>query len=227
MTLDPRLDILGAALADASRTRILCELMDGRAFTNKELASAAGITPQTATAHLQKLQGAGLTSSLRSGRQVYHRLASAEVAAALEQLAHLTPSDHLARAGRAGQEVRLARSCYSHLAGRLGVALAQALIRDQVVQVTDGTAAPGPHYEALVTRLGLTVPPGRPLVRLCLDWTERRHHLSGPFATALMTHALEAGWLARRTGARSLRITPAGQAAFAQHFGLTAADLSL
>ena len=89
MAIEPRLDIIGAALADPSRSRILCELMDGRAFTNKELACAADVSPQTASAHLKQLEMAGLTSSLRSGRHVYHRIAGADVAQVLEGLASL------------------------------------------------------------------------------------------------------------------------------------------
>ncbi len=100
MNLQPRLDITGAALADPSRSRILCELMDGRAFTNKELACAANVSPQTATAHLRQLERAGLTASLRSGRHIYHRIANAEVAAILERLAQLSPTDHLSRSAQ-------------------------------------------------------------------------------------------------------------------------------
>ena len=98
MTIEPRLDIIGAALADPSRSRILCEMMDGRAFTNKELACAANVSPQTASAHLKQLEQAGLTASLRSGRHVYHRIANAEVAAILEGLAQLSPTEHLSSA---------------------------------------------------------------------------------------------------------------------------------
>ena len=89
MTTEPRLDIIGAALADSTRSRILCEMMDGRAFTNKELACAADVSAQTASAHLKHLEAAGLSSSLRSGRNVYHRIASAEVAGVLEALQFL------------------------------------------------------------------------------------------------------------------------------------------
>ncbi|WP_170481174.1 ArsR/SmtB family transcription factor [Ruegeria arenilitoris] len=134
MAIEPRLDIFGAALADPSRSRILCELMDGRAFTNKELACAADVSPQTASAHLKKLENAGLTSSLRSGRHIYHRIATAEVAQVLEVLASLSPTDHLSRSGQAATDTLRARSCYNHIAGRLGVLMKERLIALDVLR---------------------------------------------------------------------------------------------
>lgn len=217
MTIEPRLDILGAALADPSRARILCELMDGRAFTNKELAAAAGITAQTASAHLKRLEGAGLTAALRSGRHVYHRIASPRVAEVLEGLSALSPTGHLDRPGRAAAETRRARSCYDHIAGRLGVLLALRLIETGAVRAVGDTLAPGPRFAAFLAEAGLEpLPPARgvPQVRACLDWTERRPHLSGALGRALLTRALDAGWLRRQTGSRALSVTEAGFGAF-------------
>ena len=229
MSIEPRLDVIGAGLADPSRSRILCELMDGRAFTNKELACAANISPQTATAHLKKLEMAGLTASLRSGRNIYHRIANAEVARALEGLATLSPTDRLSRHSRASADTRRARSCYNHLAGRLGVLMAERLVDLDTVSLRDGAAAPGPRFQALVRELGIAVAPARrgaPVVSLCLDWTERRHHVSGPFATAILQKSLEENWLLRRTGSRALTVTDAGFAAFERWFGLRREDLA-
>ena len=218
MHLAPRLDIIGSALSDPSRTRMLCELMDGRAYTNKELASAAGVTPQTATAHLKHLADIGLTVSLKSGRCVYHRLAGPEVAQTLEAIAVLAPSDHLHRATQ-GKGARLdalvARSCYDHLAGRLGVAICAALQKKDLLQPEGLSFVPKP--DELWGKLGVVFPekPGRkPFARTCLDWTERKHHLAGPLATQLMSHAFEAHWLRRIRNGRGLEITTAGQHAF-------------
>lgn len=230
MTSEPRLDIIGAALGDPSRARILCELMDGRAFTNKELASAAGITAQTASAHLGRLGGAGLTTSLRSGRHVYYRIASAEVAEVLEALATLSPRDHLARTGPKGDDTRRARSCYNHLAGRLGVQIAERLCAMQVLEHEGESEAlrPGARYGGFVRELGLDVAPRRgaqPVARLCLDWSERRHHISGPLAIAIMQKALTMGWLERRRASRALIVTAPGVDAFRRWFGLSRDDL--
>ncbi|WP_282153081.1 ArsR/SmtB family transcription factor [Ruegeria atlantica] len=116
MAIEPKLDIIGAALADPSRSRILCELMDGRAFTNKELVCAAEVSPQTTSAHLKQLEVASLTASLRSGQHVYHWVASADVARVLEGLATLSPTDHLSRPGQIATDTQRARSCYNHIA---------------------------------------------------------------------------------------------------------------
>ena len=230
MTLEPRLDILGAALADPSRSRILCELMDGRAFTNKELACAANVSPQTASAHLKQLEHAGLTSSLRSGRHVYHRIANAEVAAILEGLAQLSPTEHLSRPGRLGADTRRARSCYNHIAGRLGVLMTDRLMELKVLTVRDDAISAGPRYRAFLDDIGIEVPirgTGKPPAKFCLDWTERRHHISGSLATAIMQKFLEAHWLGRRTGSRALIVTDDGLNALATQFGLTKLDINL
>ncbi len=231
MNTEPRLDVIGAALADPSRVRILCELMDGRAFTNKELASAAGVTPQTATGHLQKLRSAGLVTSVKSGRHVFHRIANEEVAETLERLSALSPTDHLySGKGRSlpGDEALLARSCYNHLAGRLGVLIAERLISRGLLEVTDGGASFAPEGVAVFERLGIEIGASgrRPLVSLCLDWTERKHHLSGPLAAAFLDRALAAGWLARRQGSRALTLTDAGAEVLRDAFSISEADLN-
>jgi len=230
MTIEPRLDIIGAALADPSRSRILCELMDGRAFTNKELACAACISPQTASAHLKQLEGAGLTASLRSGRHVYHRIANADVAAILEGLAQLSPTDHLSRPGRPDANTSCARSCYNHIAGRLGVLMTDRLIARNVLTVRNDAIRAGPRYQTFLDEIRIEVPlggTGKPLAMLCLDWTERRHHISGPLATAIMQKFLEAKWLERRTGSRALIVTEDGFDALERRFCLHRQDIDL
>jgi len=174
---NPRLDILGAALGESSRSRILCELMEGRAFTNKELACAAEISPQTATAHLRQLEQAGLTVSLRSGRRVYHRLAGPDVAETLERLACLTPSDHLRRhrkgVGRQ-DDTLLARRCYNHIAGRLGVLITERLSAMDVFRLQGDALIRGARHAAFCTELGFCSDRGRSYrlcAKLCLDLT--------------------------------------------------------
>lgn len=224
MTIEPRLDIIGAALADPSRSRILCELMDGRAFTNKELASAASITPQTASAHLTQLEMAGLTSSLRSGRHVYHRIASAKVASALEGLATLSSTDHLSRKDRPSTDTRRARSCYNHIAGRLGVLMTDRLVALGVMQVRNESISPASQCQTFFNDIGVMIPPvapGKPLARLCLDWTERRYHIAGPLAVAIMQKSMDAKWLESRSGSRALTVTDDGFDAFGRWFGLS------
>ena len=224
MAIEPRLDIIGAALADPSRSRILCELMDGRAFTNKELACAAEVSPQTASAHLKQLELAGLTSSLRSGRHVDHKIASGDVAQVLEGLATLSPTDHLARPGQTAIDTQRARSCYNHIAGRLGVLMTERLVALNVLTLRDDAMMAGPRYQAFLDDIGIENPPissGKSPAKLCLDWTERRHHISGPLATAIMQKSLTANWLERWTGSRALTVTADGLDALERYFGLS------
>lgn len=221
MTLTPRLDIIGSALADASRTRMLCELMDGRAYTNKELACAAGITPQTASAHLRKMQEAGVITAERSGRCLYHRIAGADVAGTLETLATLAPSDHLYRnQQRKGAKAGMleARSCYDHLAGRLGVQITEALIACGDLIRDGGRFHPRPSQRW--SGLGVQLTGSVSLARPCLDWTERKPHVAGPVGRQILSHALESGWVLRSKGQRGLRVTSKGAAAFKNVLGL-------
>ena len=202
MTVEPRIDIIGSALSDPSRARILCELMDGRAFTNKELACTANITAQTASTHLKVLGGAGLTKSARSGRHIYHRIANQGVADALEALAGLSPTDHLHRARRSGRpeaDALVARSCYSHIAGRLGVCIAHSLTESGTLIEHEGAISVHPPRMCFFRQMGIEVPElgrnRRPFVKCCLDWTERRNHISGPLGSLLMQRSFDAGWL--------------------------------
>lgn len=215
-----RLDILGDALAHPSRARILNALMDGRAFTAGELASYAGITPQTCTAHLDRLEYARLITRLRSGRHVYNRIASEEVARALEMLSTLA-ADPLPCS--TPPELRRARSCYNHLAGRLAVEITHALVSKELLTEENGqfTARPSPLW----ADLGVTLPSAarkQPFAKCCLDWSERKHHISGPMGTQLMSHGLSERWLARPArNARYLEVTPKGRRAFSTLLGLS------
>lgn len=229
----PRFDIIGQAISDASRTRMLCELMEGRSFTNKELASAAGITAQTATAHLQMLQNAGLVVAEKRGRCVFHRLANAEVAHVLEQLATIAPSDHLIRAQRRkAKDIAQLRSCYDHLAGPLAVAMTDRLLERGCLREADGGFRA--CADEVWKKLGVTLPVQtdkkaalrrQPFARPCMDWTERRLHISGPLGQQILTHAFDSGWVTRNRYKRGLHLTGAGARAFEAILGLRCAEL--
>lgn len=227
----PRFDIIGQALSDASRTRMLCELMDGRSFTNKELASAAGITAQTATAHLRMLQNAGLIVAEKRGRCVFHRISNGEVARVLEQLAAIAPSDHLHRIQqRKAGKISQLRSCYDHLAGPLAVAMTARLIeRGLLVEEHGGfRVCADPCWQ----HLGVTLPsePTRansrqPFARPCMDWTERKLHVSGPLGKQILNHAFEQGWVKRNVHKRGLVLTGPGHRALAEILGICSQEL--
>lgn len=225
MNTEPRLDIIGAALADPTRAQILCNLMDGRAWTNKELACTSGVTAQTASAHLGHLARVGLIMAERSGRNVYHRIADSQVAETLESVAQLAPTQHMNRASRRSlpaRDIMRARCCYNHIAGRLGVLMTARMIEMDVL-VRKGTGLVlGPASQGFFAHLGVSLAGvNTSLVKPCMDWTERRHHISGPVATKLLTHALKVGWVQRQPIGRALRISSDGYCTFEAFFGLS------
>ncbi len=230
MNLEPRLDILASALADRSRCRIVWALMDGRAHTAKELAFRADATPQTASFHLQHLLGADVIACHRQGRHRYYFIERPEIADAIEAMALAAPAEHLkALPQRAADELRFARSCWNHLAGRLGVALADRMTA--LGMFTSDVDEPRPSSAGMdkLAAIGLDVAAiergRRPAVRRCLDWTERRFHLAGSVGVMLLEHMLAHDWLVRRDQTRGLMVTDHGEVALRDHFGLEIAEI--
>ncbi len=222
-----------ALLGDVARAAILCVLLDGRARTAGELAHAAGVTPQTASSHLGRLADAGLITVLAQGRHRYHRLANPEAAHALEALGVLAGGQkRRARVpGPRDAALREARTCYDHLAGRFGVAIADAL------RLAGGTIAHARDVEITaegarrLACLGVNVASlrrdGRSLCRHCLDWSERRPHLAGAVAAQILRNALASGWVERRHDSRAVRVTPEGLRVFATSLGSGFAALAV
>lgn len=207
---------------------MLVALMDGRALTAGELAYFAHVTPPTASAHLAKLVEARILTVTARGRHRYFRLASPSVARMLESIAVVSgmaaPPVRRPRSAR-DEALCFARTCYDHLAGRLGVAIADALVaRDHVILDEDGGVVTDAGA-ALLARLGLDVTAlqrrrGRVFCRPCLDWSERRPHLAGALGAALAQGLFEAGWIERLRDSRAVRVTPAGQAGLQATFGI-------
>lgn len=215
-------------IGDAARANILSALMDGRALTAGELAWHAGVSAQTTSGHLAKLAEARLVAVERRGRHRYHRLATPEVARAVEALMALAaagPARHRPTGPR-DAALRLARTCYDHLAGRLGTGLADSLReRGHVVvgEEGDGAAAvteAGRRF--LRDGLGIELAPAgrRPLCRTCLDWSERRPHLAGRLGAALCRRSLELGWTTPVRDGRAVAITPDGRRGYRELFGI-------
>ena len=219
---EPRLARVAAMIADASRSRMLAYLLDGEFASAGELARAASVSPATASAHLAQLLDGGLLVCEPRGRHRYYRLADAEVAQALSALALVAERDAHARAWASPprQRLRQARCCYGHLAGALGVQLMQGLLQRGWLQPEGGAFALTAAGQQGLAGLGLDPaawqqPSRARLAYGCLDWSERRDHLAGRLARALLSHALAQGWLRRVPGERALQITPPGQRALA------------
>jgi DNA-binding transcriptional ArsR family regulator len=222
MSDSTRIATTAALLGDPARANMLAALMDGRALTAKELAYAAHVTPQTASGHLAKLSDGGLLAAEKQGRHRYFRLASPLVGQMLEGvMAVAGPEPARPTTWRGGEALRKARTCYDHLAGRLGVALADALTESGHLALgTDGGEVTE-QGQRFLSDFGASPPPGRRIYcRPCLDWSERRPHLAGRLGAALASRCFALGWIARQRDTRAVQITAAGHDGFREIFGI-------
>ncbi|MCF6378151.1 winged helix-turn-helix domain-containing protein [Nocardioides KLBMP 9356] len=218
------LSVIARCMSDPTRSRMLVALMDGRAWTARELAEAGGVAASTATDHINRLAGGGLLIEHRQGRHRYVALAGPDVASAIEALAALGQEEvrppRSMRQARTNAALARARLCYDHFAGGLGIAITDGLIAKGVVE---------PHSLELSRRgsawledrLGAPLPPQRRAVtRPCLDWTERRVHLAGAYGAHIATVALNRGWVDRLPSSRAVEVTTAGAGQLADVFGV-------
>ena len=220
---------VAALIGDTARATILAALMGGQSLTASELAFLAHISRPTASEHLAKLTQARLIALYRQGRFRYYRIASPHVAAMLESIklvaAIEVPSRYQPRSVQDAQ-VRFARTCYDHLAGQIGVAIADALAaKGHVMLSEDGGELTEAGAQFLAT-LGVNVTP-RPRSRRifckpCLDWSERRYHIAGHVGAEICRRCLELGWLARQRDTRALLLTAEGQAGLFECFAIDA-----
>jgi DNA-binding transcriptional ArsR family regulator len=229
---DADISVVGALLADRARCQILVALLDGRALPASVLAAEAGVAASTASGHLGRLTDAGLLTVERYGRHRYYRLAGPEVASVIETLSTLAPARPVRslREGSRAARLRAARTCYDHLAGRLGVLVMASILErgyltggdglfDPVTAVDDRPSAGGHDVDYTVTDsgrkffadLGIGPLAGRRAVRYCVDWTEQRHHLSGEAGRAILRWMLDQRWLVRERSSRALRVSEAGR----------------
>jgi DNA-binding transcriptional ArsR family regulator len=223
----------GALIGNPSRTAMLDALLGGRAMTATELARIAGVSPATASEHLARLGAGGMVEVVAQGRHRYHRIASPDVAAALEALAHVAPPKpaRTLRQSRRARSLAEARTCYDHLAGRCGVAVHDGLVaREWLVAEPGGYALTATGRDGLLA-WGVDVADAeaakRAYARPCLDWTERREHLAGALAAAITTALVDGPepWFVRRADDhRGLRPTEVGRARLADLGWAPAAD---
>jgi DNA-binding transcriptional ArsR family regulator len=219
---------LARLLADDTRATFCLALLDGRAWTVTELARHAGVAASTASEHTSRLIAGGLLSEERQGRHRYVRIATPDVANLIETITSAAGRQPAAVSSLAGarrrRAITRARTCYDHLAGRLGVAIADAMTDRGFVSWDRGLAVT-PDGERWLATLGLRAEPPRPtrrpVLRSCLDWTERRPHLGGSVAAALCRHAFDASWIGRVGASRAVTVTDAGRDALERHLGIT------
>lgn len=205
---------VGKAIGSPARAAMINVLFDGASHSAGALARAAGVTSATASQHLALLTEAGLVTVQERGRYRYFALANARIASALEQLGSpVRPPVTSLRLSREQRRVRLARTCYDHLAGQLGVALADRFVTAGWIDpgITAVTAA---GADAFAEHFGIdvSVPPTtrRPVLRACPDWTEKREHIAGALGAQVADAALTRGWVIRKPDSRGLTITQEG-----------------
>ena len=216
-----------ALIGEPARAALLVALTEGDSLPARELAARAGIAPSTASGHLARLLDGRLVVAERSGRHRYFRLAGAEVATAIEALSVIAPPRPVRslRAAAVGEALRETRTCYDHLAGRLGVEVTAALERRRVLIHDEqhgyrlGPGAADYFSSELAIDVDKLRRGRRVFARPCLDWSERRRHLAGALGAALASTLLERRWVERRDGNRSLEVTPAGRAGLERIFG--------
>jgi DNA-binding transcriptional ArsR family regulator len=223
MKLGPDITRVAALLGDPARANMLSALMGGQALTAGELAREAGVTPQTASSHLAKLEAGGLLIRRRQGRHNYFALVGADVAEALEQLTLVAErAGHMrTRPGPKDPAMRRARVCYDHLAGDAGVAMLDALVARGRIVDDDGSLVLTDAGRAFARDFGVALETAgrRPLCKACLDWSVRRSHLSGVLGAGLLQRIYDLGWARRMDGQRVVQFSAPGLRAFEQAFG--------
>ena len=221
----PHIAGIAALIGDRARADILTALMGGQALTATELATVAGISKQTASAHLAKLVDGKLAAVESQGRHRYFRLADDDVAELLEGLMGIAFRTGALRLKSSPREpaLRKARVCYDHLAGELGVLAFDSFQKRRFLRHGDGGLRLTPAGERFVSELGIDASAHRderrPACRVCLDWSVRRHHLAGSVGAALLQRIYALGWARRETGSRVVRFSPAGEQAFRERLG--------
>lgn len=220
MLADARIAAAANLLAEPARAAMLAALADGRALPAGELARCAGITPQTASAHLGRLVSGSLLVVERHGRHRYYRIADPAVVRALEALALLPPATRhpILPDQRVASSLRFARMCYDHLAGELGVRWTEGLLANGTIDAGEGsyrvTRDGARSLEAFgidaaaLSKLRRAFAPG------CLDWTERRYHIGGALGRALADQCFTRRWLERSPRSRAVRLTAKGRQGF-------------
>ena len=209
--MEPDISSVAALISEPARARILLALLDGRGLPATELAQRAGITCQTASSHLAKLSEGGLLQVIPQGRHRYYRIGNSRIAELLESMARFAPR---AETDRARSPIQIARTCYNHIAGKLGVAVTEAIVRRKLLKEAGRDYELTTNGAGWFSELGIDVAAlrksGRVFARQCLDWSERRNHLAGVLGSALAEYLFNDGWIERVPESRAVRITKLG-----------------
>jgi len=222
--METSIEHIAALIGDPVRVRILWTLLDGRAYTARELAIGVETSPQNLSMHLSKLLKAGLLSVEAQGRHRYYSFSREEVAFAIEAMANLVPPPGVHQEPEM-VPINYCRTCYDHLAGKVGVLVTDSLVTQKIIEPAGGKFTVTAKGTKWLTRLDidcLTLQQHRrAFTRACLDWTERRSHLAGALGAALLKKMLDERWIRHMANSRAVLVTPKGQKAFREVFGIT------
>lgn len=224
MGANPHVADVVSLLGGSSRTSILTSLMDGRYHTASELAYAAAIKPQTASFHLAKLIEGNLIVVEKYGRHRYYHLAGQKVAEMLETFLTVSPPADIRSLNQSDEAkaLRRGRTCYDHLAGYLGVSLTNAMINYGYLERGEKEFLLTSEGEYFLTDFGINLPEVRKkrryFSRVCLDWSERHHHLAGALGQAIAEQLFNMEWIVRMPSTRAVKVTDKGLEGLKQHF---------
>ncbi|MFD3448945.1 ArsR/SmtB family transcription factor [Microbacteriaceae bacterium 4G12] len=226
MSANPNAALIATLVSETSRAAILTVLLDGRFHPASELAYMAGIKPQTASFHLSKMVYANVVAVEKQGRHRYYGIQNQEVAQIMESLLSIAPPVEIKSLKQASENksLRLARTCYDHLAGHLGVQLTLSLINMGIINEEKYgfivTEKGEEFFTAFEIDLEKVKKKRRSFSHKCLDWSERRHHLAGALGNALLERLLELNWVQRLPKTRAIKITNDGQKGFKETFSI-------
>jgi len=211
-------------IGDPTRASILWTLMDGRAFTATELAVSVNTSPQNISMHLGKLLDADLLCVEKQGRHKYYRFSNKEVAYALEAMASLVPKPEVASKNKTENypPIKFCRTCYDHLAGKIGVALTDSLLEQKIIVNQNNTFEISSDGKKWFSDFGINLEEAQKQKRIflkpCLDWSERRNHIAGSIGTLLFNKMLKEDWLRKTENSRAITVTGKGEKELLKYF---------
>lgn len=218
---------IASLLGGKARAVMLWSLLDGRAYTATELSVCANITPQSASNHLVRLVDANLLTVEKQGRHRYYRYANSNVARVIESMASLIPiSRNLKRVERPEPRGEMfARTCYDHLAGKVGVNITSSLIKNGIIEITGERYRVTSSGEEWFKSIGIDInelkAQKRSFAHQCLDWSERKHHMAGALGAAILQFMLDNDWIRKKQHSREVIVTPKGKQEMKDKLSLT------
>lgn len=213
-------------IGDPTRAAIMWILLDGRAFTATELSIAVNTSPQNISMHLAKLLDANLLSVEKQGRHKYYRFSSKEVAYVVEAMANLIPKPEIQSKKETEKypPIKYCRSCYDHLAGKIGVAVTDSLLSQKIIIESQNDFEISPQGEKWFSDFGINTEEAQKQKRIflkpCLDWSERRNHIAGSIGSLLLNKMINEDWLRRTKDSRAIIITGKGEKELLKYFNV-------